>query len=240
VVRNRPNVRRRLLPAIAGFVLAIQFAAAAATVSPNRTGVSAAQPALPDYPVVTVTSDGRQTWRERLPAADCADNIRITGKTADEVCFTTYETGSVVQRTTDNNMAAGPDANRVAGLETAYTCSLPSWADKCGYAWIKSSSILLGIPFSFTTTAGWAGGSYYADLLWQWVDCTHSTFGFTLTVTWCGAYPAKNTRYWYGDTNAGQNVKVSALWDGSLISNTHGHRFSVKPWNGYVCCTQQW
>lgn len=197
-------------------------------------GVSAAAPAVQ----VTRHQPDALEYVDPVPDQVCADNVRITGKPKAEVCFTT---------TTATTTAYGPGDRMVASLDplaglAAVTCTTDARYSWCGTVSLKTNSYFGGIPWSFTTTAGWHVYQGRQLVLWDWVTCTKAGIGFTVTVNWCGAYPGRNYGYYWQDTDVGANVTVCASVGTPCYD--HGHRVGMQP-NYYPskptpCCVQRW
>ena len=158
------------------------------------------------------------TIRVRLSDEECAAVVALTGKPASKACYEliSYGTGS-------------PDTNIVA----AAACYVPPGYTHCGSVWVKSQSVLL--LWSVTSTAGYARNSSTGKVKWQSVTCTKTAFGYVVTITWCGSY-----HNGLPDTNFGANFDVSVLVQGSPLTVSHGHRYSINGYSGAGCCLQSW
>lgn len=163
----------------------------------------------------TTSAAQASTTRVRLSDAECATNTKATGKPASQVCWldVTVDTGSV----------------------SALACAVPAGYTHCGQVGVRTASLLFGIPWSVTTNAGYARNASTGKVIWQWVTCDKSAIGFTVTVTWCGSYHSGQP-----DTDFGANFDVSAVYQGSPITFSHGHRSSINGFTGAQCCTFGW
>ena len=163
-----------------------------------------------------VASAAQSATKVRLTGAECAAAMAASGQTARKACYVVVETGS-----------------GSAGAVAAASCYVPSGYTHCGSTWVKSQSILL--LWSVTATAGYVRNASTGKVAWQWVTCTQSAIGYTVTITWCGSYHSG-----LRDTNFGSNFDVSFVYKGSPITVSHGIRGSINGYTGSSCCLQGW
>jgi hypothetical protein len=163
-----------------------------------------------------VASAAQSASKVRLTGAECEAAMAASGQPARKACFVVVETGS----------GSG-------GATALASCYVPTGYTHCGSTWVKSQSILL--LWSVTATAGYARNSSTGKVAWQWVTCTQSAIGYTVTIRWCGSYHSG-----YPDTNFGANFDVSFAYKGSPITVSHGVRGSINGYTGSPCCLQGW
>ena len=163
-----------------------------------------------------VASAAQSVSKVRLSGPECEAAMAASGKKAAKACYVVVETGS----------GSG-------GATALASCYVPSGYTHCGSTWVKSQSILL--LWSVTASAGYARNASTGKVAWQWVTCTQSAIGYTVTITWCGSYHSG-----LRDTNFGSNFDVSFVYKGSPITVSHGVRGSINGYTGSSCCLQGW
>jgi hypothetical protein len=154
----------------------------------------------------------------RLGDEECRVMMAVTGQPASRACYMVVESSGSVSD----------------GVQASATCYVPAGYTHCGSVAVQLHAI---IPqaWSVTATATYVRNSSTGKVSWQSVTCTQWAFGFTVKINWCGSY-----HNGLPDTNFGSNFDVSAVWEGSPITASHGVRASINGYSGAGCCVQSW
>lgn len=201
----------------------VSFAAAAVMVLAIGSPAAAVTPS----PTTVTTVSNLQ-----LSASDCAAlaaSLNVTVATLKAAGGCSIKQTDTLTRTPVSASAAPSSVTPTLSCYTEWNIDITQ----------TESSLFWGVFWSANAHGTGYGDSCGNDM-WTSVTCGSSGFGFTVTFTWCGAWPQEWTWYSYTQTNFGANFNVTVLVPPFPISSNHGVRASFDPYTGSTYDAYGW